>query len=88
MTNKSEFFAAMYWGRLCRSTPQLQDADTVMRLNVASLRKAIDKAYQEGFREGAQVGDAEAGRVPSEQAKRNVDAFFDAFFGGLNGAKE
>lgn len=37
-----------YWNRLCESTPQLRDPETAMRLTVASLRVALQRAYHQG----------------------------------------
>ena len=37
-----------YWEQLCRANPPLRDPDQVMRLTVASLRKAIERAYHQG----------------------------------------
>jgi 20S proteasome alpha/beta subunit len=37
-----------YWEQLCRANPPLCDPDEAMRITVASLRKAIERAYHQG----------------------------------------
>ena len=78
-----------YWDRLCRATPRLNDPATKMTTSVASFKKQLAKAFEEGRKHPAtsqkDISDAaedfaKFGR--NQQAGDIFSAFGDMFGGG------
>ena len=75
-----------YWDRLCRATPRLNEPATKMTISVASFKKQLEKAFEEGrkhpvtSRKDAADDFAKFGR--KESASDIFSAFDDMFGGG------